>query len=151
MDITIQIMLVPPTHDLSASPEKDAARYRRGDIVSVYLSSEITEAPSPASRLGFVHITAVPDSIPFSKIKSELLSSSYDPVILIDPDVWRKRKWRIPASVLPVDVRNTLLADREVTFTWSQVKPYVRKKIIYNKLNSSTDDESNVLVDVDVE
>lgn len=159
MDISLQIIVEAASHDLSANPEKEAARYRRGDIVGVYLTSDVG-APSLNGRLGFVHITGVPDSINISKIKNRLLGEIIDRVTVSDPDIpggtvdtvdlIRRRAWRIPPSIIPVGVRNQLLTNREAAVTWGQIKPYVRKKIVSDRLNASLDNETTELTDSDV-
>jgi hypothetical protein len=62
----------------------------------------------------------------------------------------RKAKWRIPASILPVNIRNTLLTNREITVTWEQAKPFIRKKVVANRLNATQDDETTELADGDI-
>ena len=226
MNITLQVILTPATHDLSYNPAKAARRYRRGDIVGVLLSSEVTEPPNPNTRLVFVHITGAPDRpiqtirnkltnnirsrIPYSDVVPVFIWDEMEaaggyspfldiPTVSMSPDIdvtmvvrpadlietqakfatitsttqdpqtfaytivgtvntWlltgeiyqkdRRREWRIPPGIVPTGLRNQLINDREIAITWTQAKPYIRKKIISNRLDPSTDDESTELVDI---
>ena len=151
MDITLQVMIEPPTHDLSYDAAKNAARNRRGDVIGVYLTSDVTEPPNPNGRLGFIHITGVPDVLSFDRIRERLTSAFHDPLLVTEKVMWRKRKWRIRASVIPAGARNTLLTTKELTVTWLQAKPYLRRKEVFNRLDVTADDETAELSDVDVE
>jgi len=125
MDITLQIMAYPPTHDLSYDPAKEARRYKRGDIVAVYLRSEIVEQPTAGGRMVFVHITDVP-IIAIQKAE-KLMNPHYD---LININMLlKKRRFNIDPQSLPVAVRNQLIANREITVTWTQAKPYLKDMV----------------------
>lgn len=121
MDITLQIMAYPPTHDLSYNLAKEARRYKRGDIVAVYLRSEVVEPPHIGSRMVFIHIIGVPVTA-IQKAK-KLMDAHFDSInirILL-----KRRRFNIDPQSLPVSVRNQLIANREITVTWTQAKPYL--------------------------
>jgi len=146
MAITLQIMLDAPTHNIDSSID-NSARNKRGDICAVYLTSEVG-VTNPDNPMGFIHITDEPDKA-YEKIKERLTSPIRNEVIL-DRPILRKRKWRILASAIPISARNRLLTDREITVTWNQVKPYIRKKIIISQSNPALDDEIIILTDEDI-
>jgi len=66
------------------------------------------------------------------------------------PDAWRKARFRIPRSVIPAAAKAKLLADREITVQWSTFRGHIRKKIVANRLDPSSDDESNAVSDSDL-
>ncbi len=149
MNITLQVMLYPANHDLSYNLEKQAVRYRRGDIVKVYLTSEIVEPPTIGTRMAFIHITGVPDVAPFEDIKNILTRSIHNEVYLNRP-VLRRRAWRLPNANLPQAIKNQLIATQEITVTWTQAKPYIRKKAIVNALDVLQDNEATEITDTDI-
>jgi hypothetical protein len=184
VNVTLVVVLNPANHALPN--DKQARRNKRGDIVDIRFTSDVG---APQGRLGYVHITGVPDR-PLEFLKEKLL----DPLTVLIPysdtvdqefyDKWvakgvwpmfaawpttvvnngngtytatglryvlaRKRGWRIPASVLPANVRNQLLNNREITVTWLQAKPYVRNKIVADRFDSTQDDETTELSDSDI-
>jgi len=44
-----------------------------------------------------------------------------------DPTVYRRRRWRILVSSIPASIKNTLLADGEVTVTKAKIRNYIRR------------------------
>ena len=66
------------------------------------------------------------------------------------PAIARSRAYRIPPSILPAAKRNKLLADREITVTWAQAKPFIRKKLVAVDTDASADDETTELTDGDI-
>lgn len=146
MNITLQVVIEAAgfTHP---DPEHNAAMERPGDIIAVYDSSTIKEPPNPNTRLGFVHITNAPN-VALEKAKrlmGRVVEFSGGGMV-----IRRKRKWRIPPSVLPTAVKQALKTNREVTVDWSQVKPFIRRKVIVNNLDPTKDDESNAVTDADI-
>ncbi len=171
VDVTLQIMLEPATHDLSYNPEKAAARFRRGDIFAGHLAPDVATLTSGTYNItegigstvfGYVHITGVPTNLAV-KARNVLIFGTSETAIEVKPDPvtgldeehvslddWRLRRWRIPRSALTPGSLNKLLADREITITWAKVKPRIRKKIIAVRLDPLQDDETTELTDADV-
>lgn len=132
MDITLQIMAKPATHDLSYDPAKEARRYIKGDVISVYKRSDCPEPPAPNTRMVFIHITDVP-IIAIQKAKA-LMGEDFTlipgpEVGSWDKDVNRRRKWNVADVDLPVPALNKLKNDREFTVTWTKAKPYLKNKV----------------------
>lgn len=164
-DVTLQVVVVAATHSLE-TPEKEAARDRVGDIVGAYLTSQVG-SPNLTGRLGFIHITGVPDAIPLRKVRDKLLRPCLNPDVettrdgsgagdistTLDPAtnplsrqrILRKRAFRIPPSVLTAALRQELLDNREITVTWAQAKPRIRKKFpnLADRWNRNADDENS--------
>jgi len=148
VDVTLEIMLEPATHDLSYDPEKAARRYRRGDILTGWVASQYAtltdgkyrlNAGAAGSPFAYVHITDVPNSIAL-KLRDKLTERLEE----------RRRRWRVPQSVLPAAIGAELLTMGEITVDWTAAKTRIRRKIIINPLDASADDESNQLTDSDV-
>lgn len=119
MDITLQIMAYPPTHILP--PEKEARRYKRGDIVAVYLRSECPEPPALGGRMVFIHILDVPITA-IQKAKRLMIAIYSNDTI---PVLLNRRRFNIDPQSIPIAMRNALVANREITVTWTQAKPYL--------------------------
>ena len=157
MNVTLQVMLNAPDHPLEGM--KAAARYKTGDILNVYItencatlqgdSSYKLNSPCTHPRFAFVHITGVPD-ISINTIRKKLSIAIEDNTDPEKPTLVRRRLWHIPTSIVPVGIRQTLLTDHEVTLTWSQVKPYIRKKLVSNALAPDTDNITTELQDIDL-
>jgi len=142
-------MLNPATHDLSYDPAKEAMRYRVGDVFDVFLTPA-NFTFSMDTRFGFIHITNVPDVYSIETIKKALSAPVRSTVIIDNPPLYRRRKWRIKPSAIPVGARNAMIANHELTVTWTQAKPYIRKKVVIDNLNAALDDDSTELVESDV-
>ena len=143
INITLQVIIDPPTHNISDRPLTEAARSRPGDIVSVYFTENVGPM-NPSLPLGFIHITGAPD-VPLQR----LINKVCGPLLEAD-EITRKHAWRVPPSVLPLALRNKLVADREITVTWTQAKTRIRKKIAATRLNPVSDDETTELTDGDL-
>ncbi len=66
------------------------------------------------------------------------------------PAIARKRAWRIPPNILPGVKKNKLIANREITVTWAQVKPFIRKKRVTIDTDRTADDETTELTDGEI-
>jgi len=149
VDITVELLATPKTHALNDTA-KEARRYRRGDVVEVFLRSEVTEPPSPNSPFVFIHVTNVPENKTFEQVKAIIMQPVLEPLVIISPAIYRRRKFRVLFSELPQFVQDILTADKELTVSWAQAKNYVRKKNVTVFLDQSTDDETQFITDADL-
>ena len=150
MDITIELLAVAKTHALP-DPAKNAGRYRRGDVVEVFLTSEIKEPPSPNSPFVFIHITGIPDTRTFEQIKNKILQPVYEPLVIIEPEIYRRRKFRIKLGQLPQAVKDELTANREFTTTWTQAKSFIKRKNVISRTDVAQDIETDSITDADLD
>ena len=150
MDITIELLAKPKTHTLSDAA-KEARRYRRGDVVEVFLRSEVTEPPAPNSPFVFLHVNNIPDLRTFKQIKDKLMQPFLQPLVIVDPEIYRRRKFRVLVSTLPQAVKNAFINEKEFTATWTQVKNFIRRKNVTVFLDQSTDDETQFITDGDLD
>ena len=139
MDISLLIM---------AAPHVDSP-YLKGDIVSASLMHG-EECTNP--RFVLVNITGVPDKAPPSillkRIKRMLEKENF--VLEGNPPVprrLRRRQWHLKPADLPVGARNTLLADRKITVTWTQAKPYLKRRFVVVEDDVSQDTETPITDD----
>ena len=104
----------------------DEKRWRRGEIVDVFT---LEQCPGPAGhpRHLHIHITGIPFA--FAKIKAVLTRAHVDDDSVDEPVVRARRKWCIDAASIPVGARNALVADREITVPWTQVKNYIKRRL----------------------
>ena len=141
-DITLQIIINKSTHTLPA--ENENGRWDLGEIIDGWLS--INQASFDGTnwhmngvisspRTGFVHITGVPAAVALKA--REVLN--HTPHNTTTKESIRRRTWRVDPSLIPAGVRNKLLADKEITFTWTKVKPYIRNMIDNNRQLEDTD------------
>ena len=147
MDITIMLLAVSKPLTFPDAL-KTARRYRRGDVVEVFLTSDVNIVSNPNPKFVYLHVTGIPDTRTFEQVKRKIMQSVNDPVAPIDaPIEWRRRKFRIIASTLPQAVIDAFNADKEYTATWTQTKTYIRKKLVVNSLDRSLDDETEFITD----
>lgn len=172
VDVTLEIMLEPPTHDLSYAPEKEAARLRRGDILEIIRSTDFATKDGDGDyrvtegignpRFGYIHITDVPNARA-RKMRDLLTQPTPEtrerelpdpetglPVVHIISDSYRMKRWRIPRSVIPAALKATLLAEREITVSWNAFRDRIRRKIVTSRLDPALDDESNAVTNADL-
>ena len=146
MDIVLQVIINPATHDLSYNPAKEAARQIRGDIINVFSAQEIGTLDGNGDyipndivvspRCGFIFITSVPTST-IKKIKRRFTESHLDD---IDKNIMLlRRKWGLRVSDIPIAVRQQMGTDKYITFTWTKVKNYLRNKA-----------ENRTIIDTDI-
>jgi len=150
MDITVELLAVPKTHILNDAA-KEARRYRRGDVVEVFRRSEVTEPPSPNSPFVFLHVTGIPDTRTFEQVRNKIMQPVLQPAVIVDPEIYRRRKFRVRVSTLPQVVKDAFISNKEFTATWTQVKNYIRRKNVTVFLDQSTDDESTFINDTDLD
>ena len=164
VDVTLQIVLHPKTHDLSYNPNKAAERYRRGDIFEVHRSIDVATLVSGdwiipdlgTNFFGYIHVRNVP--ITRARKMRDVLSAGTGETRLVStdtgdvqvPDEYRLRRYRIPASIIPAAARAKLLADSQITVAWLTFRDAIRKKIISNRLDPLTDDESTPVTDTEL-
>jgi len=167
---TIQIVLIPSTHTVD-DPEADAARYRIGDPCNVLLTEAIQKATGlpwayydgswkkrtgKAPKNGYIHVTGIPDSIPFLKLKSKVLETDWKIINAVSIPPTRKprrrRRFRVPLDKLPSHPKiDKLLATQEVTVSFTALKNFMRRKTVSNDLNQSLDNEDALLTSGDFE
>ena len=135
MDIALQVMLNPANHDLSYDPAKAARRFVAGDVLDAMLATDIAtlegngdyipNEPISSPRSGFVFITGVPDrAIRF--LRNWITRAERN---ALDQDqIMRRRVFGIRVGSIPVAVRQEIMANRYITFTWTQVKNYLENK-----------------------
>ena len=160
-DITLTILLKPATHDLSATPEKAASRYRRGDIILAEPATKnatrngadyIMHQNKGNHKFIYLHVTSVPDQFTID-IMNEKLCGEVSQLIPTDPPTYntiRRRKFRIRPSIIPPAIRAEWLSNRELTVTFAQFKNHVWKKQVVNPLIPTQDDETSNVADIDL-
>ncbi len=119
LDISLYVMAFPSTHDLP--PEKEYGRYKRGDIVDVYRRSQVITTTKEGQRCVYVHITGVP--APAIRNAKKLMQGYYD---VNDETLLGRRLFNIDPQTIPLALRQELAANREITVTWTQAKPYLK-------------------------
>jgi hypothetical protein len=113
MDISIEIML--PTRGSGDFSEAGNARYPMLGIVAVYDHLKATDAVG-MPRTGYVHVTDVPDER-FARIKRVLETAGTN---------GSKRAWAGVASRIPLNARNRIVADRQITVGWTAFRNFLR-------------------------
>lgn len=106
----------------------DESRWRRGEVVDVF---PLEQCPGPAGhpRHLHIHITGVPFTL--EQVKRALTKRhSGDPALeLLDQGIIARRRFCINAADIPINARNQLVTNREITVTWNQVKSYIRRRL----------------------
>ncbi len=123
--VTLQILKNTHTHNLST--QKKARRIVMGDIIAIY--PRINVPPSPNSNCYFIHINNMPNKL---ARRTKLALENYDYFIneLGEPDSTfiSKRRFFIKIPHIPLSIRRRLIADRECTITWNQIKGKIHDK-----------------------
>lgn len=150
-DITLMIMATVANHPL-ATAKDEAFRYKPGDIVQLYVTEDIADWDGSKylmhntpthPRFAYIHVTGIPDNI--SRNVNRLMEN-----FQVIAQKYRRRRFRVLPSALPVVVRNRLRNEKQLTVDWSTAKSYIRKKLVINVNDSSTDDETTQLQDGDL-
>jgi hypothetical protein len=157
--ISLQIIVQPANHILNGSL-KNAKRYQPGDFVDIWDTKRIATLVDGEYRLkdtinpkfAFIHVTKIPRLL--ERVKEKLLQELIDYEYALAPNktMLRRRLWHIPPSELPAVVKQKLTEDREITVTYSQVKAYIRKKIIQGSDSYATiqDDVATAITEEDM-
>jgi hypothetical protein len=116
MDITIEVMLPARGGDWT---QETHGSYRVLTVVDVYDHLKVTPVIG-MPRTGYIHVTGVPDQR-FARIKDVLLTPWTVGTATVE-----RRLWRGVASRVPANARNRLLADRQITVTWTQFRNFLQ-------------------------
>lgn len=120
------IKAIDATH---SDPTKDAACYKRGDIVLVRpdgMTWGNKEVIPPADGGKFV-VVKITDVTP-RQIKDWIKNNWDADIEGFDVIGGRRRRVRIDVHLLPVGVRNTLNTTGTYSTTWAAIRQYVRNK-----------------------
>lgn len=164
MDISLQIVIDGNTKSLGGY--KDAAKSRAGDVIDAIDTASFATLVGGeyrvnggigSVRLGFIHITGVPTTV--SKVRQLIKGGLHKKQTVtddvtglqrnVDVATLRKHKWRINPADVPLAARNKLIAQREITITWTQAKNFLKRKTVVSELDA-TQDSTTLIVDSDV-
>jgi hypothetical protein len=130
MDIILTIMANPNT----------GSTYKGGDIIGA--------SPNHTSKcrhqtLAMVRVLGVPEVIPpvplLKRIKQTLENSIQNNQGMSNKKTLRRRRWFLDLANAPQAVKIALRDDREYTATWTQVKPYIKRRIVVDDNDESRD------------
>ena len=160
-DFTAQVIYQPATHQLDGLA--NAHRYVVGDILAVWPVAEQATFDVDSgdwllndiinSKFLFIHVTGVPDARdPRKLVESEFVANGSP--ILVDvqenPFIRRRaRKFKINPSLIPSAGRAKLLADKQITVSFTAFKAVIQRKTVNVKLDSTLD-TYDLLVDGDM-
>lgn len=109
---TAQVVINEPLH-LSKTPTNKA-----GDIIAIH--DFINEAPNPNGRLGFVHVTNIPETVLLKNLGDEL-SRAVSSNAEVEKRTIEKRAWK-------VDLNQITVIGNQATITWEQARSlFIRK------------------------
>ncbi len=125
VDVTLIVIGKAPTF-VSAHAE---GQYQKGDIFDALRTAKLgAAAPAFNRKFIWIHITGVPVTA-IRKAKF-LAKPSFDPAFPEDDEVMlSRRRWRVLLDDLPAGVKATLLAERQITVTWEQAKPFIKDHV----------------------
>ena len=136
-DFCLQVIVNEATHVIS-DPAKDARRYRRGDIIDVFIASDIgtldvpsgdyiPNEPIGSSRLGFIFVKDAPD-VSIDKAKAWLSRQELNAAQVENPDVLKRRIMQLDVPSIPPAVRQEILDNKYITFGWTVVRDFILNK-----------------------
>lgn len=109
-----------------------------------------------AGKFYFVIINGFPD-VPNAKLKrwrEKITERDYVGTGEFDPEdgteiqeLRNSRKWSVPVGALPAGARNTLRTTGMLTVTWTQAKPFVRRKLKKILRDDSQNNDNYVAAD----
>ncbi len=148
MDITIEVISRETKHTLTA--EKEAARYKVGEILDIHMSDGlvpkvkgeyvVTGIPEKFKTM-FIHITGVPVSREgFEVLRDKLTRVQMIPVV---ESMHSRRAWRVDIDAIPATAKDKLLAEKQINVTWTAAKPFIKKTDIqatYTKVDRNVSD-----------
>jgi hypothetical protein len=163
-DLTVTILAHVGTDPLSG--KKEAMRYKVGDITQARLSVNVATKVGNDYILGgsgalsnpdvvYVHITDVPNAQAAKAGRlmedERELTARGQPGGGDEGDYISRRlhKYRVEKQDIPAAARQALIDDGEITVTWTQAKPYIKKKVVIDEMDSTTDTEV-ILTDGDL-
>lgn len=119
MDITLQVLAVSKSHTVSDVN----TLWNKGQIVDAFQSSDLATLSGDdylfndviSGNFVFVHVKDVP-IVNFEKFKARLQSEN---------PLGGRRRYRVKVASIPIAARNKLLADKEITITWTAAKNYI--------------------------
>ena len=121
MDFTLILLGKTSTHILS--PERERERWKRGDVVDVWLTSKLTGPPSPDQPFIFVHVTSAPNR-DFARIRTKLAIANYSEMT---GEIFNgRRRWRVRLDDIPVNKEKQLRNTRETTVSWDTFKTFIQ-------------------------
>ncbi len=156
--VCFEVLEQAPTHDLSSNPEKEARQYRRGDVISVFLTPPVsTWRPGQGDwqlnsaigtpRLVYIHVMEVP-SDRWHSLRNQMQEKLYANQEQQE-DKLRNAKWRVQIWRLPVNPREKLLEDRQVTMQWNVFRSRLCKKNVHDRYKPE-DDTDTAIEDADI-
>lgn len=127
MDLTIEVMLPPrgaADFTLSANP-----KWRVLSIVAVYPRKKVDVVAMP--NTGYIHVADVPTPrgwgvLATDELMRRLNAALADAAEDQEQRLVAKRRWAGEASLLPLEAREKLRSDRQVTISWATFTGAVR-------------------------
>lgn len=155
MDLTLHVMLDAQTHDISANGVIAVAqRYVNGDIIAVLPFDSTRQAPPVNGRLGYIHVTGIPDTITFEQARDVITNYTLADTILDSTDNNKRKPARLSKFNCRLDRLNNpetseLTTTKELTITFNRAKRLVNRKAIVDAYNATLDQEGADLSDGD--
>lgn len=118
-DYTIQIIVEPPAH----SAKNPSGLYELGDIVGIH--PRITESASLTGRLGFIHVTGVPDIVSLEGLRAEMVRPQEAYITVDAPEMVKKALW---SGSIPAVNLSELQTTKETALDWSVVQNIYSRK-----------------------
>lgn len=132
---------------INISVAENIKRYDRGMVVDVFENGYLSQTGRETSKQYWIAegrdaaqwpgqgkfvIVKIP-SVPADKAKGLLEHQEEDdlgnPLVDVDgnPIMYRRRRWTLLFNNIPAAIRNTLIADGEITVTVSQIRNYLKR------------------------
>ena len=148
MNLTLQILVEPATHPLG-NPTKAARRYTVGDVVCVWDADVVAPYNGvehlmrdviSTTKFVFVHVRDVPITLERARDRlcaDDSVFGTFDGSVTM-LNYYRRKKFSLDASLVPVPIRNRLQSERQITVNFTQIKSYI-KQVRDNRLLADSD------------
>jgi hypothetical protein len=138
MNVSLQVFLNPPSHELEG--QKNAARYKRGDVIAVYetesladwVDNEFRHKDEFSSKWVFLHITETNRTL--EQIRASLMCEATSVEGMV-----RRRKMMVDPANISESLFNKLKLHGEVTVSFSELFPHLKNKEVTEDLDAEKD------------
>lgn len=113
---------------------------RLGDFIDI---SKLSNSPCRHQRFALLHIEDIPNKAEYvvflRRLKRTLTGRIEDRSNLSDVKLIRERQWFLAIPSLPNVAKTTLRDDKQLTTTWEQIRPYIKRRIAIDNDDESKD------------
>lgn len=160
MDLCVYIILVEAP--LQDTPLAESTKYVSGDLFAAELATNVgvwngikyNSGVISSPKTGHLYITGVPEVVTLAQINSVFSSRVTEDYLdqqnNIQKRIIRRSKFRLDLSLLTAEQLTELQTTKQLNITWDQARTLVSKKVVTDKFDRSTDNETAKITALDL-